>query len=87
MVKTYNSPIITPFVVILISIWVCVAVLLWPFSEFEFIRYYLLMYVFSLGILELASSFSFQLPPRKWLNRAIATGFVGWILCLLMYFS
>lgn len=87
MVDTYDSPIITPFVAILILIWVCVAVLLWSFSKFEFTLYYLLMYVFSLGSLELASSLSLRLPSRKWLNRAIATGFVGWILCLLVNFS
>lgn len=80
-------PIITPFIVILISVWVCVAVLLWYFNNFGFLMYYMLMYVSFLGILELASSFDFRLPSRKWLNFVVAIGFLGWILSLIVYFS
>lgn len=85
MVDTHNVSSITPFVVILTTIWVGVAVLLWSFSEFEFPLYYMLIYVLSLGILELASSLQPQLSSQKWLNRAVIIGFLGWILGMLLY--
>lgn len=79
-------PIVTPFIAVLLAAWGCGAVLLWSVSAFDVVLYYLVMYVFSLGILELASSSRLRLPSRVWLNRAITIGFLGWILCLLLYF-
>lgn len=87
LTNLYLLSVITPFIVLLISVWVCVAVLLWYFNNFEFTMYYMLMYVSFLGILELASSFDFRLPSRKWLNFVVAIGFLGWILSLIVYFS
>lgn len=84
--RRQNLLTIIPFVALLISVWVCVAVLLWSFSEFEFLLYYMLLYVSFLGVLELASSLDLRLPSQKWLNFAVAFGFFGWVFSLILYF-
>lgn len=86
---TYSRTVstVTPFVVVLLAVWGCGGVLLWSVGAFDIVTYYMVMYVFSLGVLELASSSRLQLPSRIWLNRAIVIGFLGWVVSLLLYLN
>lgn len=87
LVDTDNITAITPFAVLLISVWLCMTILFWYFGDFGFLKYYILLYVSFLGSLEIAFSLDLRLPPQKWLTLIVAIGFLGWILSLLAYFT
>lgn len=80
-----NLAALAPFFLLLLVAWTVVAGTLWAFEIAEASLYYLFLYATFLGVIELSTGFAVRLPKRRWLNAAIAVGFVGWAVGLLRY--
>ena len=74
------------FVLVLVFIWLFIGAILLVQNQFSITVYFVLMYVFYLGLLEIIPSQYVSAWHRRWSTHFIGIGFIIWITCLSLIY-